>query len=286
MSRVWLAAPLLFAVLAATPAPTPASTQDLTAGPPSGAWQVYEQGTGPRTAADLWGAKASTVKGFVDAYERSWNQTNQGLVDRLEHFTSVFWAAFRWSESHTADQRDSRHSSVKRLTPFRGAEVYEATDPVDAQGYLTDTIVFAYGDYVGGISIAAAGSIPRATLLDQLDRQLNLLPLPVAEYQAIGNGIFTGVAIVFGAVVGIVILVVVVVVLAIVLSRRRRPAAAGGYAAIGAAGGGLQFSADRRYWWDGQAWQEAATRMPPGVQISPDRAYWWDGAIWRPVPRA
>jgi hypothetical protein len=288
MFRAWLAAPLLLVVLAATPAPTPAptpaSTEALTAGAPAGPWEVYSQGTGPRTAVDIWGNQASSVKGFGDAYQRSWDQTGQGLLDRLERFTSVFWSALRLTESEAAARRNPGHSSVTKMTGLGAAAAYETTDPPDAHGFLTDTIVFTYGDYVAVVALAAVEAVPRATLLDQVNRQLDLLPLPVAEYQALGNGIVLGGTILVGAFIGFVVLAAVVVTLAIVLSRRRRPSAAGAYAALGALGGGLQLSPDRRYWWDGQAWQDASMRVPPGVQISADGAQWWDGTSWRPVP--
>ena len=43
-------------------------------------------------------------------------------------------------------------------------------------------------------------------------------------------------------------------------------------------------SEDRRWWWDGQAWQDAERSVPPGAPRSEDGFYWWDGSSWRPVP--
>jgi hypothetical protein len=48
-------------------------------------------------------------------------------------------------------------------------------------------------------------------------------------------------------------------------------------------GAGPRMSPDRRFWWDGGAWQDATAQPPPGAQRSPDGAYWWDGAEWRPI---
>jgi hypothetical protein len=42
-------------------------------------------------------------------------------------------------------------------------------------------------------------------------------------------------------------------------------------------------SPDRRYWWDGVAWQDAHALPPPAAQRSPDGSLWWDGVEWRPV---
>jgi hypothetical protein len=44
------------------------------------------------------------------------------------------------------------------------------------------------------------------------------------------------------------------------------------------------FSEDRRWWWDGQQWQDTQQSLPPGTQRSDDGANWWDGTAWRPVP--
>lgn len=42
-------------------------------------------------------------------------------------------------------------------------------------------------------------------------------------------------------------------------------------------------SDDRRYWWDGVAWQDAAALPPPNAQRTADGTLWWDGVEWRPV---
>lgn len=47
-----------------------------------------------------------------------------------------------------------------------------------------------------------------------------------------------------------------------------------------------QMSPDRRFWWDGHAWQDANALAPPAAQRTPDGTMWWDGVEWRPVRRA
>jgi hypothetical protein len=51
--------------------------------------------------------------------------------------------------------------------------------------------------------------------------------------------------------------------------------------------GGLpMLSDDRRFWWNGVAWQDANALPPPTAQRSPDGTQWWDGVEWRPARKA
>ena len=252
-----------------------ALTSDLIPGPPDGSWQVYAEGTGAKTKDDIYGSKASTVSGFVDAYDKSWsNDPAQGLVDRLERFSSVFWASVRLSESRTAARDNKSHSSFKDVSGL-GTSAYEVTDPADSQGYLSDTIVMTQGDYVSVVAIAAKSEPDHATLLDQAHRQVAMIPVPKAEYNAIGQGIVSGMVwVAIGA--GVLTMILAAIVIIVVL-RRRRPTLQPALAPV-------SLSPDKRYWWDGTSWQDTSARMPPGVPLSPDGAQWWDGVSWRPRP--
>ena len=46
----------------------------------------------------------------------------------------------------------------------------------------------------------------------------------------------------------------------------------------------ILLSPDGRHWWDGAAWQDTATSVPPHAPRSPDGYQWWDGTQWRPIP--
>jgi len=252
-----------------------ALTSDLIPGPPDGSWQVYVEGTGAKTKDDIYGSKASTVSGFVDAYDKSWsNDPAQGLIDQLERFSSVFWASVRLSESRTAARDNKSHSSFKDVSGL-GTSAYEVTNPADSQGYLSDTIVMTQGDYVSVVAIAAKSEPDHATLLDQAHRQVAMIPVPKAEYNAIGQGIVSGMVwVAIGA--GVLTMILAAIVIIVVL-RRRRPTLQPALAPV-------SLSPDKRYWWDGTSWQDTSARMPPGVPLSPDGAQWWDGVSWRPRP--
>jgi hypothetical protein len=268
---------LLVAVLSVPAlAASPSSTAGLVPQPPTGTWQAEDAQTGSLTAADIYGSSASSASGFGDAYRRVWSGTDQVLLDRVERFTSVFWAAFRYGESSGSASGNASHASYKKIPSF-SPQAYETTDAADAQGYLADTIVFTKGDYLAVVELAAKVAIPHDVLLDQASRQLALLPLPTAEYQSLGLGILLG----GGA---LVIVVVALVVGVILLTRRRRPPVAAFAAVAAAPAPGVPLSPDGRHWWDGQAWQDTALSIPPRSPRSPDGSLWWDGARWRPTP--
>lgn len=271
-----LAAGVALFVAAATAAEVVAdtSTADLVAGPPpSGNWQVDPQ-TGPMSKQDIYGADASKVDQFIDAYRNVWTTQSPRriIADRLEHYSSAVWAAFRFGESHGASRSNKAHSSVNDVSGF-GPNAYEVTDPVDANGFLRDTIVFQQGDYLAVISLYDMTHPDRAMLLDQAHRQYDLIPLPVGEYNAIGHGIV--VTVVVGVLVVLAVALIAGVIVLVVIQRRRRPQMQPPT---------LRLSPDRSYWWDGQSWQDASRRMPVGAQLSPDGTHWWDGVTWRPRP--
>lgn len=270
-----LAAVLAMPALAASP-----PTGDLTAGPPSGgSWKPLDSDTGPRTAADLYGSSAASVNGFGDAYQRVWSGTNLVLLDRVERYSSIFWAAFRFGESSGVAAGNASHASYTKLPSF-SPQAYETTDAADAQGFLNATIVFTKGDYLAVVELAAKVSVPRAVLLEQANRQLALIPMPTAEYQQLGLGIILG----GGAFLVVLATLIVGVIL---LVRRRRPAVAGGPAfapMVYRPPGDVTLSSDGRHWWDGQGWNDTALSVPPNATRSPDGGHWWDGTQWRPVP--
>jgi len=217
----------------------------------SSQWHLDAARSGGLTARDIYGDKAGSVKGFVDAYEKVWGQPpNQGMADRLERYSSFVWAAYRLGQAQAADKKEATHTSF-RTVPRYGSGAYEVTFPANADGYSADVLVFARGDYVAAVSVARHDGTPDHTALTaQADSQLATLPLPTGEANALGSGISTavliavGIAVVAAAIVGVVFLVV----------WRRSPRRA--------AAGGVTYSPDGHYWWDGTAWRPVEPPPP------------------------
>jgi hypothetical protein len=262
--------------------PSPAATSDLVAGPPSGSWTDSKY-TGPITVNDVYGSPTASAPGFKDAYRKHWDQTEASLVDDVVHYTSVFWAAYALASFRSSAQKDE-HTSYKTLSQF-GAGAFEVTYPADSTGYKWDQIYFAEGDYLATVSMAATSDIARNVLLDQTSRQFALMPIAAAEFSSIGYGVLGGTLVV----VLILVVMAASVVLVVIFARRRSATARVGMFAIpygvpAIAPAAAHLSDDRRYWWDGQAWQNTAVRIPPWAPISPEGTQWWDGAACRPMP--
>jgi hypothetical protein len=267
----------LLVVATSVDAPAAPATGDLVPDPSDAAWMVYADGTGARSAADLFGANASSVKGFVDAYDKTWSQPGQGLYDGLEHYSSLFWSAFRAGELRGAAQADTVHTSYRSVAGF-GTAAFEVTDPADAQGYLSDTLVFSQGDYIAFIVVASPTTPDHNLLMDQANRQLRLIPAPIAEFNSIGSGVLSALKW-LGGFVALNLLIAGVIVAIVLVRRRRRPTVATDPWLAA-----LNLSPDRRLWWDGQTWIDASFQSPPSAQRSADGTFWWDGVVWRPVP--
>src|SRR5665213_1835173 len=227
-SLISIVAAAALAAFAATPSPT----SELIAGPPSTGWQVSAADTGAKSATDLYGSSVSSVTGFGDAYQKVWFRTGEVLFDRVTRFTNSLWAAVRLGESKGAAQKNKSHTSYRSVSGF-GSGGYEMTDPADSNGYQWDTMVFAEGDYVSLIAVGVNdGTVPHLIVLDQARRQLALLPIPTAEYEALGRSVLAGSLVVLLVLLGFVVSAGIIV---FVVVRRRRPMAiAGAYAMVGA----------------------------------------------------
>ncbi len=251
-ARVLIAAALAIVAMfaASPPAFGDTATGDLIPDA-SSPWQLDTARGGALTEKDIYGDKAGSIKGFVDAYVKVWGQApDQGMADRLERYSSFFSAAYRLGQAQAADKRDTTHSSF-RTVPGYGSGAYEVTLPADANGDSSDVLVFAKGDYVAAVSVVRHNGTPDHTALTtQADSQLATLPLPTGEVNAISSGIGTAVLIAVG--IALVAAAIVGVVLLVVLRRAPRRAAAGR----------VTYSPDGHYWWDGTAWRPVQPPPP------------------------
>lgn len=220
-------------------------------------WAVDTSQGGPLTARDIYGDQAGSVKGFVDAYSKVWTQPDQALSDRLERYSSVFWAAYRFGQSEGAAKRNKQHSSFTTV-PGYGSGAYEVTNPTNAEGVSDDVFVFAQGDYLAVVVTAARNGVPdHAALTGQARAQLATLPEPTAEYNAVGSGVVTAILIVGGITVAAAVVAGLIAFL--VLRRGGRPAVR--------TAGGVTYSPDGHYWWDGAAWRPV--QAPPAPPAEP-----------------
>ena len=254
----FVAAALLMALALATPsrpALAASATSALIPDPSSSSWQLDEDGTGALTAQDIYGAQAGSVKGFVDAYEKSWTQPGQILADALEHFSSALWAALRLGESARAARRNKAHASYRTVSGFGGG-AYEVTNPPDSLGFQQDIFVFTQGDYVAVIIAAAKDAPPdHGVLMNQAGRQLD--QIPINEYNSIARVIGTlekAATLLFVVVAGVAAVVLFFVIRSRP-SRKRRASVLSG----------AQLSPDGRYVWDGTTWSPIPPDDNPGV---------------------
>jgi hypothetical protein len=288
--RSWPVAALLaiaYAAVLAGPAfaatPQPAATQDLIPAPPGGSWTDSSDDTGPLSIYDFYGSGASTPPGYVDAYGKGWTATDLGLEDDLLHYTSFFWAAYALGTIKGGAQDDPDRKTYSNISGY-GTGAFEVTYPADSDGYTSDWIYFARGDYMAAVAVWDKGVSGHEALVDQATRQLQMVPEPTTEIRNIGYGVL-------GGMLAVVLIVAVMglsgVVIAVALVRRRNAASrTPAYAVPYGPSVGAQLSEDRRYWWDGHSWHDTATRIPPGAPISPDGTRWWDGTTWREMPSA
>jgi hypothetical protein len=162
-------------------------------------------------------------------------------------------------------------------------------------GAFEDEFVFVKGNDLFIVILAGAVDNVLTPATDQAKSQFDSAPaetIPSSQWpenQTSSNAAF-GVGTIIGILIPIVLVLAIIAVVVGVIRRRQRPAmmaaAAGTYAPPVMAGSGeVQMSPDGNFWWDGQAWKDAAHEAPPFAQRSSDGALWWDGRTWRPVPQ-
>ena len=306
---VAIAIPL--SVAAATPSPSPSLDSVLLA-PPTGYTELTASPFhGEFNASDYAqasdSANASAIEdtlkhdGFVDGYGKTWIQESSAHVLLLGvlAFTGGKGAHDWLLAAEAGDKKDPSYVKADSIdgigTYYGGHFSYADTKTVgDAFSFVKGNDVFLVAAVSTKDDVLSLAQTTTKNQYDQAPEQT----IPSAlwpENASTSSG--SNAALGFGIIGGIVIVVVVLAIVFIARARRPRvvPAMAGGVygppgmvdygsaAAPQAAAGAVQMSPDNNYWWDGQAWRDAAKEVPPTAQRSSDGTLWWDGRTWRPV---
>jgi hypothetical protein len=291
--------------LAASPSPSP-SLDTVLAPAPSGFAELTTASLHGEFTAHDWAVNASGASaqetestlnrfGFVDGYGKEWSSASlrRGLVEAVMAFSGGSGAKKALTALESTDKADSHYSHPDTITgidPYYGAHFTPS-------GAFEDEFVFVKGNDLFIVIVAGAQDTVLTPAIDQAKAQYDSAPaetIPSSQWpenqqspSASGLGAL-------GIIVPIVIVVAIIAALVGVMRRRRRPPAMamGTYAPSSMSSpsmsspGEVQMSPDGNFWWDGQAWKDAAHEAPPFAQRSSDGSLWWDGRTWRPVPPA
>ena len=288
---------------AATPSPSP-SLGTLLAAPPEsdfiddaqaftrvqGDFDVveYVDFLAPSDPADL----QTTLKqdGFLSGFGRSWAQKGTGhlLLEMVVAFKGGTGAKNWLTSSQAADSSNQYFKRAIVLTGVEPSYGGHFADPA-APAYA-DIIAFVKGNDYFLIGILSASDDIADSASTQTRKQFALAPpntIPPAQWPenaSPATSRFASLPVVAG--LGILIVVLLATVALYVVVVVRRSGSQSTVLAPAAMLGGIQMSPDGYYWWDGQAWKDAAVAAPAGAMRSADGYYWWDGRTWRPVPEA
>jgi len=303
VNRVLWAAVISFAALAPMPAsaasPTPSpGLSAVLAAPPAGFTELtsspfHGQFTAHEYAANADAGKQSNVEstlahdGFVDGFGKTWvhQATQHVLIEDVIAFTGGKGARDWLTQAEAGDKKQSiyKHANtMSGIDPYFGEHVAD-----NATRTYGDLFAFVKGNDVFALFVISSkdDALPQVTAQTRI--QYDAAPpetIPSSQWPentgAGGHGLAYSVGYFLPPV-----LIVAVIVLFIARAMRRRSAATPAMAVPGMTPGGVQLSPDGNYWWDGQAWRDAAQEVPPGAQRSSDGAFWWDGRTWRPSPQ-
>ena len=272
--------PSLDTVLAAPPS---SDFSELTTSPLHGKFTAHDwAGLSSSSAAAAQTESTLNRDGFVDGYGKTWAQASSGhaLIEAVMAFSGGRGAQSALSGMEASDKSDTSYKkpdTVTGISPYYGAHFVDDTNQV-----VEDFFAFAKGNDVFGIAFVSAKDDVLDDATRQIQTQYSGAPgstIPSAEWPENISPAASFPFAVFGAGVGFV--VVVAGLVAFLMLRRRTPAV-GAYGTF-APPLSLQMSPDGNYWWDGEAWRDAAQEVPPTAQRSVDGHYWWDGRTWRAV---
>jgi opacity protein-like surface antigen len=288
------AAAMAMAPMAAAAAPSPSPSLDtVLAKPPSGYTEVTTSSLNGRFSAHEYAQNASGVSpqetestlnkdGFVDGYAKTWVSASprRALVELVMAFTGGAGARKVMTALETSDKADARFTHTDTMT---GIDPYYGVHFAGG-GTFADEFVFVKGNDLFGVAVGAPTDNVLKPAQDQTTSQFDSAPsetIPSSQWPENATHNVPLAIGAIGALIPIVLVAIVVIGVGLLLvARSRRPAAA----MAGAMSPGIPMSPDGNYWWDGQAWRDAAREAPPFAQRSSDGTLWWDGRTWRPVP--
>ena len=277
--------PSLDTVLAAPPS---SDFMELPTTPLAGKFTAHQwaQLNGDSAAA---AASESTLlrDGFVEGYGRTWAQASSGhgLVEAVMAFSGGRGATEALREMEKGDKSDQSYvhaDTMSGLGTYYGAHIVHSAPP---PSLIEDVYGFVKGNDVFAILFVSTRDDVADLAVQQTRAQYASAPsstIPTSEWPENLNPAVAFPIAVFGAGLGFIVIVAGLV--AFLLLRRRATPMPSAYASFAPALS-LQMSPDGNYWWDGQAWRDAAQEVPPQAQRSGDGVYWWDGANWRPLQR-
>jgi len=282
-------APLVAA--AATPAPSP-SVEQVLAAPPAGFTEVTSAAIHGHFTAHDYASNAEASKqtnventlnheGFVDGYGKTWvhNAAQHVLVEEVFAFTGARGARNWLNAAEVGDKGNPTYQhadSITGIDPYYGEHIYDKTSKLYGDAYA-----FAKGNDVLVVGVVSTKDDALTEATAQTRSQYSSAPdqtIPSSDWpENKVSGLSAVDAGKIAAEVAIALLVAGVV--AFVLLRRRRSSSPMPMPVAAA----VQLSPDGNFWWDGQAWRDAAHDVPPSAQRSADGAFWWDGRTWRPI---
>jgi hypothetical protein len=276
---------------AATPTPSP-SVEQVLASPPAGFTEVTSAAihghfTARDYASNAEASKQSSVEntlnheGFVDGYGKTWvhNAAQHVLVEEVFAFTGARGARNWLNAAEVGDKANATYQHADSLTgidPYYGEHLYYSASKLYGDAYA-----FAKGNDVLVVAVVSTKDDALAEATTQTRSQYSSAPdqtIPSSDWpeNKVGGASAVDAGKIGGAVAVALLLAGLV---GFVLLRRRRSASPMPMPVAAA----VQLSPDGNFWWDGQAWRDAAHDFPPSAQRSADGAFWWDGRTWRPI---
>lgn len=279
MAMLWAGQAISAGAASALAVTTPPNLGDVLVGPPEADYVEHMSASGPLDATTIASRSANSgdavlrqLSGwqFLRGYQKAWSQqrTRIDLTVLVFEFRLNSGATGYYSDVKSGAPRGSTFKTSFNTPGLKPAYGYSTTDGV---GWLA----FPKGNLFMIVGAAGTNGVPVDLVLSQGRRQYDFAPSETIAQPAAppSNGPSLPLTLLlFG--LAPTAAVVVFCVLFVLMRRSRQAPHANVYAAL---------SADRRHWWDGTAWQDASTSIPPGVPKSADGAYWFDGVTWRRV---